>query len=243
MFVSQKSARVLALFLTVCLLSLPVLSREDEKKEKNKAVPASPTLQASGKLITRGNQPVLVNGYIVGTGTTILTGTTIQTFNGTKATVQLGTLGSFELSPNSTATLEFISDPMTNSTTGQIAGQISGQISGMLKRGCATLITSPNVAGALSTPDGMMTKTDSSKLSSVNVCVPGTEEAANAPPELNNAAPTNKRGIFGVSPGTTLGLLGAASYFAGVGVSRAADNGSDQNCCCCCCCNPSPSKP
>jgi hypothetical protein len=235
MFVPQKSARVLAMFLTVCLLSLPVLSREDEKKEKNKAAPASPTLQASGKLITRGNQPVLVNGYIVGTGTTILTGTTIQTFNGTKATVQLGTLGSFELSPNSTATLEFIGDPMTHQSTGQITG--------MLKRGCATLITNPNVAGALSAPDGMITKTDSSKLSSVNVCAPGTEEAANTPPDLNNAAPTNKRGIFGVVPssGTTFGLLGAASYFAGVGVSRAAEHDSNQNCCCCC--NPSPSKP
>jgi len=237
MFVPQKSARALALFLTVCLLSLPVLSREDEKKEKNKAVPALPTPQASGKLITRGNQPVLVNGYIVGTGTTILTGTTIQTFNGTKATVQLGALGSFELSPNSTATLEFIGDPMTNAATGQITGQVTG----VLKRGCATLSTNPNVAGALGTPDGMMTRTDSGKLSSVNVCVPGTDEAANTPPELNNAAPTNKRGIFGVSPGTTLGLLSAASYFAGVGVSRAADNGSDPTCCCCC--NPSPSKP
>lgn len=230
MLVPQKSVKVLASLLTICLLSLPVLSREDEKKDKNKAVPSAPTHQLAGKLVTRGNQPVLVNGYIVGTGTTILTGATIQTFHGTKASVQLGVLGSFELSPNSTATLSF-------------AGE---QVTGLLKRGCAMLTTNPDVAGTLGTPDGMLTKTESGKLSSVNVCAPGSDETATAPPELNNAAPTNQsRGIFGLSPGSTMGLLGAASYFAGVGVSRAAaDNGSNQSgCCCCCCCNPSPSTP
>jgi len=237
MFVSQKSARALALFLTICLLSLPVLSRGDEKDDKNKAIVAKPTPQASGKLMTRGNQPVLVNGYIVGTGTTILTGATIQTFNGTRASVQLGTLGSFELSPNSTATLAFGGD--------QTTGQVTGQVTGMLKRGCATLTTNPNIAGALSTPDGMLTKTDSAKLSSVNVCVPGTEETAATTPELNNTPPANNRsqGIFGLGPGTTYGLLGAASYVVGVGAGRATGNNTNQNCCCCCCCNPSPSTP
>lgn len=227
MLVPQKSVKVLASFLTICLLSLPVLSREEEKKEKNKVIPAAPVSQFAGKLVTRGNQPVLVNGYIVGTGTTILTGATIQTFKGTKASVQLGALGSFELSPNSTATLSF-------------AGE---QVTGMLKRGCAMLTTNPNITGALSTPDGMLTKTEAGKLSSVSVCAPGTDETATAAPELNNAAPSNQsRGVFGLTPGSTMGLLGAAGYFAGVGVSRAADNNSN-TCCCCCCCNPSPSRP
>lgn len=229
MLVPQKLVKALALCLIVCLSSLPSLGREGEKRDKTKAVLPAPVPQMAGKLITRGNQPVVVNGYIVGTGTTILTGSTIQTFNGAKASVQLGALGSFELSPNSTVMLSFGGD----------------QVTGTLKRGCAMLTTNPNIAGTLTTPDGMLTKTDASKLSSVNVCAAGGEETA-AAPELNNAAPTNQsRGVFGVSPGSMMGLLGAAGYFAGVGVSRAADNGSNSSCCCCCCCccNPSPSRP
>lgn len=232
MLVSQKSARVMALFLAVCLLALPAFSRVEEKGKKNGGVPAAPAPQASGKLVTRGNQPVLVNGNIVGTGTTILTGATIQTFKDTRALVKLGALGNFELSPNSTATLSFGGNEVT----------------GMLKRGCALLTTNASIAGALGTPDGMMTKTDSASLSSVNVCAPGAEDIAPATPELNNAAPTNQgRGIFGLklSPGTTMGLLGAATYFAGVGTVKAGngDTTNPNDCCCCCCCNPSPSRP
>jgi hypothetical protein len=127
-------------------------------------------------------------------------------------------LGSFELSPNSTVTLAFGDE----------------QVMGTLKRGCALLTTNPNISGALSTPEGMLTKTDSSRLSSVNVCVPGAEETSSMPPEPNNAAPNKRGGILGLNAGTTLALIGAASSFAGFGVANGADD---------CCCNPSPSKP
>lgn len=232
MLVPQKSVRAMVLIMILCLSSLPAQSREAGKSDKTKPGVSSPTPQLAGKLVTRGNQPVVVNGYIVGTGTTILTGATIQTFNGTRAFVQLGALGNFELSPNSTATLAF----GTN------------QVTGMLKRGCATLTTNASIAGALSTPDGILTRTDETKLSSINVCAPGSEDAAQVQPDLDNGASANsgRRGIFGAFPnsGTTMGLLGAATYFAGVGTIKANNNGSNNNCCyCCCCCNPSPSKP
>jgi hypothetical protein len=232
MLFPRKTARALALFLTIGLLSFTAQSKEGGKPDRNsdKAKPASaPAVpQFAGKLVTRGNQPVLVNGYIVGTGTTILTGATVQTFNGTKATVRLGTMGSFELSPNSTATLSFAGD----------------QVTGMLKRGCAMLTTNPSIAGTLRTPDGMLTKTDYTKLSTVNVCVPGSDETAAADPipDLNNAAPPqNNRRLGGISP---WGLLGAASYAVGVGTARGASTANHNDmCCCCCCCNPSPSSP
>jgi hypothetical protein len=232
MLFPRKTARALALFLTVGLLSFTAQSKEGGKPDRNSdkakpaAAPAVP--QFAGKLVTRGNQPVLVNGYIVGTGTTILTGATVQTFNGTKATVRLGTMGSFELSANSTATLAFSGD----------------QVTGMLKRGCAMLTTNPSIAGTLRTPDGMLTKTDYTKLSTVNVCVPGSDETAAADPipDLNNAAPPqNNRRLGGISP---WGLLGAASYAVGVGTARGASTANHNDmCCCCCCCNPSPSSP
>lgn len=227
MLVPQKFTRALALFLTLCLLTLPGLGKGGERKEKTKTASSAPIPQMAGKLVTRGNQPVLVNGYIVGTGTTILTGATIQTFNGTKASVRLGTLGDFELSPNSTATLAFGGD----------------QVTGMLKRGCAILTTNANIAGVLSTPDGLLTKTDHTKLSSVSVCAPGSEDTAtiaDPTPDLNNAVPQNNRRLGGISP---WGLLGAASYAVGVGTARATRTTNDNNCCCCCCCNPSPSSP
>jgi hypothetical protein len=231
MFIPRKTARALALFLTISLLSFTAQSKEEginRKNDKPRPVSAPSGPHFAGKLVTRGNQPVLVNGYIVGTGTTILTGATVQTFNGTKATVRLGTLGSFELSPNSTATLAFSGD----------------QVTGMIKRGCAMLTTNPNIAGTLGTPDGLLTKTDSTKLSTVNVCAPGSDEAAAADPvpDLNHAAPPqNNRTLGGISP---WGLLGAASYAVGVGTARGT-SGTNHNdlCCCCCCCNPSPSSP
>lgn len=229
MFIPRKTMRALALFLIIGLLSFNVQSKDGGKTNRNEDKPkpasAPPVPQFAGKLVTRGNQPVVVNGYIVGTGTTILTGATVQTFNGTKATVRLGALGSFELSANSTATLTFGGD----------------QVTGMLKRGCAMLTTNPSIAGTLSTPDGMLTKTDYSKLSTVSVCAPGSEEAANTIPDLNNAAPPqNNRRLGGISP---WGLLGAASYAVGVGTARGASANNNNCCYCCCCCNPSPSMP
>lgn len=242
MLMPQKSVKTLSLFLTLCLLPLSVHSKADDKGDKNKPLPPAIPLLA-GKLVTRGNQPVLVNGNIVGTGTTILTGATIQTFNGTRAAVRIGALGNFELAPNSSAALVFSGDPN------------SGQISGILKRGCATLTANTNIAGSLATPDGMMTKTDSSRLSSVNVC---TADAGNSPltdplKDLNPSPPADdskSRGIFGLgaNSGTTWGLLTAASYFVGTGTARLVIN-PDANgngcgtCCCCCGTNPSPCRP
>jgi len=247
MLMPQKLGKPLALFLALFLLPLNVQSKGDDgnKDNKKKPVISIPALKAAGKLVTRGNQPVLVNGNIVGTGTTILTGATIQTFNGTRATIQLGALGSFELSPNSAATLAFAGDAS------------AGNITGILKRGCATLTANANVDGALATPDGAMLKTDKSRPSSVNVCAPGTEDAALFDPlkDLNTSNPPDddrSRGIFGLTPnsGTTWGLLGAASYFAGTGTARLVINGNSHNgsgccyCCCCCCgTNPSPCRP
>ncbi len=248
MLMPRRSAKPLALLLAILLLPLPVHSKGDES-DKDKKQLSSPSIQMgrlAGKLVTRGNQPVLVNGNIVGTGTTILTGATIQTFNGTKASVRIGALGDFELAPNSAATLAFSGDSAT------------GQITGIIKRGCARLTANANVDGALTTADGIMTRTDKARLSSVNVCAPGSEDEALVDPykDLNASNPPDdqrSRGIFGLgaNSGTTWGLLSAASYFAGTGTARLVvnanasshDNGCGSCCCCNCGVNPSPCRP
>ena len=63
--------------------------------------------QISGKLLTSGNVPILVNGNSAGGGTTILSGAVIETPDNVSATIQLPGLGELELAPGSIAVLEF----------------------------------------------------------------------------------------------------------------------------------------
>jgi hypothetical protein len=60
-----------------------------------------------GRLATSGNGVVAVNSVKAGPGTTILSGTQIQTPENVAATVRLDSLGSLELSPNTNLTLSF----------------------------------------------------------------------------------------------------------------------------------------
>src|ERR1043165_8204939 len=63
--------------------------------------------QTLGRLTTRGNQPVTVNGNSVVSGATIPSGATISTSDGVGATINLGPLGSVELAPNTEVTIEY----------------------------------------------------------------------------------------------------------------------------------------
>src|SRR5689334_7576188 len=63
--------------------------------------------QTLGRLTTRGNQPVTVNGNSVVSGATIPSGATISTGDGVGATINLGPLGTVELAPNTQVTIEY----------------------------------------------------------------------------------------------------------------------------------------
>src|SRR4026209_2028325 len=63
--------------------------------------------QAAAKLPTRNNQPITVNGLSANTGATILTGATIETGADTSATVNLGSLGSLDIAPNTKLVLTY----------------------------------------------------------------------------------------------------------------------------------------
>src|SRR4051794_15103635 len=56
--------------------------------------------QVSGRLSTRGNRAIVVNGNNTEAGATILDGATIETPDGTGATIDLGPLGQVDLAPN-----------------------------------------------------------------------------------------------------------------------------------------------
>ena len=71
------------------------------------AVPSAPQRAISGRLITKNNAPITVNGNTTGTGATILTGATIETPDQVGASIDLGDAGVIELQPNSKIQLDF----------------------------------------------------------------------------------------------------------------------------------------
>jgi len=73
-------------------------------------------------LKTKDNKPVKINGNDAGTGTTILTNTTIEVPDQTSALIDLGDAGTVEVGPNSKIELSF---------------DVNGNVHVRLIRGCA----------------------------------------------------------------------------------------------------------
>src|SRR2546421_8253279 len=63
--------------------------------------------QVIARLATRNNQPITVNGQSASTGASLVTGSTIETASDQSATVNLGPLGSVDISPNTKVVLTF----------------------------------------------------------------------------------------------------------------------------------------
>ncbi len=82
-----------------------------------------PQRTITATLKTKNNQPVTINGNAAGTGTTLLTGTTIETPDQVSATIDLGPAGTVEVGPNSKIELSFDAE---------------GNVHVRLVRGCAT---------------------------------------------------------------------------------------------------------
>src|ERR1700720_2089592 len=66
-----------------------------------------PQRAITARLITKNNQPITVNGNSTGTGSTILTGATIETPDQVGASIDLGDAGVVELQPNTKIQLDF----------------------------------------------------------------------------------------------------------------------------------------
>ncbi len=111
----------------------------------------------SGKLVTTGNQSVLVNGNQMSGGGTILSGATIETPPGVGATINLGPLGSVDLAPGTQAVLDF-SD---------------GRVRVKVIRGCAVVKTKQGKEGEVSTEQGVVETTEKNKKRRLDVCAPG----------------------------------------------------------------------
>jgi hypothetical protein len=97
-----------------------------------------------GKLITSADLPVLVNGNSSRGGTTILSGSLLETPNNAAAFIQLG-IGDVELPPDSLATLDFGAN----------------HIRVTLKRGCAILTANKGTTGEIINEKSVVLKTNS----------------------------------------------------------------------------------
>lgn len=115
---------------------------------KNAATnPASKT----GRLTTRGNNPISLNGNRTHSGTTVLSGAQLQTPAGVGASVQLGRLGLLRLAPETSLTLNFD----------------AASVDVVLDSGYATLTTNEGFKGSITTPDGKTERTDPARLSTI----------------------------------------------------------------------------
>lgn len=126
--------------------------------------PASQMQDAAGILTTIGNKPITLNGASAITGTTILTGASIETPDGVGATVSLGTRGSLEIEPKAKLTLTFHAD----------------SIKVMLLEGCVTLRARKGITGEIESSKGLVSKTDPKEDGVLRVCHPDSVLIASA---------------------------------------------------------------
>lgn len=230
---NQKAVQALALLLVFSLTQVYVhATLAGPALAKTFASTTTLPPQATGKLVTRGNQSILVNGTNASTGASILTGATIETGDGVGATINLGPLGSVDLAPNTKLVLQYD----------------NGGIKLRLLVGCTVLRNKKGKKAEIATEQGVAIQDEGSTSSAqggvpIDVCYP-----AGAPnPIVNQGAAANAGAGAGggAAAGTGsagggafgLGTAGTIALIAGIGaaiiIPIALTRGDD----------PSPSNP
>lgn len=157
---------------------------------------AAPSPQVGATLKTTNNQPITVNGNSVKPGTTVLSGSSMQTPAGVGATLQMGGYAVLDMAPDTELTVEFAP---------------GGPVTVTLKRGCVALATMGDAEGTIITPDGGTVKTGERKYA--EVCHPRRE----GPPAVIPGAGGSVGA--GVSTGLVLAILLGATGGTVIGLS------------------------
>ena len=207
----QKAVKAIALFLVLVVsqILIPRNLAGPNVTAKDAVTAQVQAGQIAGKLTTRRNKPITVNGNSTKSGTTIFSGAEIQTPDGVGATVQLASLGRLDIAPNTNLTLTFS----------------EGNIIVNLKEGYVILTTQKGITGSVRHPDGKVFGTDPSELSSVIGRTPGSASAttaasagagtgAGAGGTLGTAAATGTvtGGVTGLGLPSTIALISSASF-------------------------------
>ena len=182
--------------------------------------------QKLGRLTTRGNQPIQVNGNSVASGATVPSGATIVTSDGVGASIDLGPLGDVDLAPNTQATIEY-SD---------------GQVKVTVTQGCVIVRNKKGTYAEIDTAQGKVASNDPNlkPAAVLDVCQPSGSPtpivnqgaAANAGAGAGGTSGGAAAGGGGISPLGTVLILGAIG--AGIAIPVALHGSSS---------NPSPSSP
>jgi len=182
--------------------------------------------QIVARLATRNNQPITVNGQSASTGASLLTGMTIETAADQSATVNVGPLGTVDISTNTRVVLTF--------EQGNLAAQVI--------YGCVILTARKNTTGEITTEKGSIGKTDPANGGVLEMCFtqgaaapvvgPGVAVGAGAGAGPAGAAAAGAGGIFGLGVPATIAVLTAGTA-AGVTPLFFPDDNS----------NPSPATP
>ena len=192
-------SRVIAalLLLAIVQVSLQVGLAETNNTTNPVLVPQ----QVVARLTTRNNQPVTVNGLSANTGASILTGATIETGADQSATVNLGSLGSLDIAPNTKLVLTY---------------DDQGNVKVVLVYGCAVLTAKKKTTGEIATDQGTAAKNDPAAGGVLNVCFPPGAAA----PTVNTGVAATTPAVHGGSGGLFgLGTAATIAIFGGIGAA------------------------
>ena len=105
----RKTFRIISVMVAVCFFQVYVLAGATTPNVV--ANNMHPTSAASGLMLGRlmlvGSESILVNGNSANSGTTIVSGSQLQTSEDVEATVQLGSAGKLYIQPNTNLTVTF----------------------------------------------------------------------------------------------------------------------------------------
>jgi hypothetical protein len=172
---------------------------------KSTTTPVVPP-QIVGRLRTRNNQPITVDGQAAGTGASILSGVTLEIGADQSATVTIGPLGSLDISPNTKVLLTFASD----------------KINAQVAYGCVIVTAQKNVTGEITTEKGSIGKTDPAAGGVLEMCYtqgaavpvvgPGVATGAGATAGSATAGTAaGGGGLFGLGVPATIAIVAAAT--------------------------------
>ena len=183
--------------------------------------------QIVARLVTRNNQPIMVNGQSASTGASLLSGATIETGADQSATVNVGPLGSVDISPNTKLVLTFE----------------QGNLKADVAFGCVILTARQNTTGEITTDKGSAGKTDPAAGGVLEMCYQQGAAAPTVGPGVASGAGATSGSTAGTIAASTGGLFGlgwpatvaiiAASTAAGLTPLFFPDDDG----------NPSPSAP
>jgi hypothetical protein len=184
----RKGSTAIAALLLFSILQVGLQIGFAEPSESSTAITIAP--QLVGRLTTKNNQPVTVNGLSANTGASILSGATIETGADQSATVDLGPLGTLNIAENTRVVLTF--DEQKN-------------VKALVMVGCVTLRASAGTNGEIANQQASLGRTDPTVGGVLNNC-------SSQPSPV--AATGEQGGLFGLGRAATIAILAAGGAAA-----------------------------